>query len=251
MAEKKESKGSIWDELRKPFPAGTVGSIPKGGRTVDFVGHAAVTDRLNNVCGPDNWDWQPLAVDADGLPLLNKKGNLWIKLMVRESAESPWVIRLGYGDGSTSEKELIGDALRNAAMRFGVALDLWSKEELESNLEHPENKNIKPSATAKPAVGSVPVYSVAPKPDVMTENQLKMLMALFNELGITERDERISALSITLGRTIESAKELTKAETAKVIDQLKSDIASLNASEPEASDVDDADIASLMEQAGI
>ena len=29
-------------------------------------------------------------------------------------------------------KERIGDAIRNAAMRFGVALDLWSKEELES-----------------------------------------------------------------------------------------------------------------------
>ena len=30
------------------------------------------------------------------------------------------------GDGSTSSKELIGDALRNGAMRFGIALDLWT-----------------------------------------------------------------------------------------------------------------------------
>lgn len=32
---------------------------------------------------------------------------------------------------------LLDDALRNAAMRFGVALDLWSKEELDALIWHP------------------------------------------------------------------------------------------------------------------
>ena len=32
-------------------------------------------------------------------------------------------------------KERIGDALRNAAMRFGAALDLWHKGELHAHLE--------------------------------------------------------------------------------------------------------------------
>ena len=37
--------------------------------------------------------------------------------------------RIGVGDGK-SAKECIGDAIRNAAMRFGVALDLWAKDDL-------------------------------------------------------------------------------------------------------------------------
>jgi hypothetical protein len=45
--------------------------------------------------------------------------------------------RLGYGhagekQGGDAIKELIGDALRNAAMRFGAALDLWHKGDLHA-----------------------------------------------------------------------------------------------------------------------
>lgn len=126
----------IWSELRKPFPKGVVGKVNKGFGEIDYVGHAAVTDRLLEV--DPLWFWEPLALDELGLPALDKEGNLWIKLHVNS------VVRLGVGDGKNM-KERIGDALRNAAMRFGVALDLWSKDELESTLEHPENKNIKGS----------------------------------------------------------------------------------------------------------
>jgi hypothetical protein len=51
------------------------------------------------------------------------------------------VTRLGYGcaDGKhrrrRREKEIIGDALRNAAMRFGAALDLWHKGDLHADEE--------------------------------------------------------------------------------------------------------------------
>ena len=59
-------------------------------------------------------------------------GGLWIKLTVCG------VTRLGYGNAAgksymdigAREKEVIGDALRNAAMRFGAALDLWHKGDL-------------------------------------------------------------------------------------------------------------------------
>ena len=262
MAEKKAT--TMWEELRKPFPKEVVGKLPKPYSAtspkskcsecngyhglpavhLDYIGHAAVTDRLNVVCGPQNWDWQPLSTDDNGLPKTDARGNLWIKLMIREGAESPWVTRLGYGDGSSSMKELIGDALRNAGMRFGIALDLWSKEELESTLADPTLKNDKPSSspTAKPAVGSAPM--AAPKPDVMTPNQLKMLMALFNELGVIDRDERIGYIAKAANRAITSAKDLTKSETAQVIDQLQSDVSLLTATPDE---VDDADIASLLE----
>lgn len=100
---------------------------------LDYVGHAAVTDRLLRV--DPAWDWQPLAVTDDGLPLV-KDGELWIRLTVAGTA------RLGVGDadgkkGASAKKEMIGDAIRNAAMRFGVGLDLWSKEDLHAAAPEP------------------------------------------------------------------------------------------------------------------
>lgn len=95
---------------------------------LDYVGHAAATDRLLKV--DPCWSWEPYAVDADGLPLFSRDG-LWIRLTICG------VTRPGFGDGS-SVKEMIGDAIRNAAMRFGVALDLWAKEDLNAP-EPPES----------------------------------------------------------------------------------------------------------------
>jgi hypothetical protein len=71
----------------------------------------------------------------DGLPAFDGSGGLWIKLTVCG------VARLGYGhaaakqgvDPGAREKEVIGDALRNAAMRFGAALDLWHKGDLHAS----------------------------------------------------------------------------------------------------------------------
>jgi hypothetical protein len=105
---------------------------------LDYVGHAALTDRLLDV--DPAWSWEPLATDEKGLPALDKDGGLWIKLTVCG------VARLGYGDaqgktGGDAMKERIGDALRNAAMRFGAALDLWHKGVL-----HLEDEGEEPAA---------------------------------------------------------------------------------------------------------
>lgn len=134
------------EQLRAPFPREVVGKLPKpykrdsakgqcrecGGyhglpaAHLDYVGHAAVTDRLLSV--DPEWSWEPMAVDEMGLPALDRQGNLWIRLTIHG------VTRIGVGDAGNGKgpKEAVGDAIRNGAMRFGVALDLWSKEELES-----------------------------------------------------------------------------------------------------------------------
>jgi hypothetical protein len=92
---------------------------------IDYVGHADVTARLLEV--DPAWTWEPMALDPSGLPLIDRNGGLWIRLTVLG------VTRPGYGDaeGGKGAKEAIGDALRNAAMRFGVALDLWAKGDRE------------------------------------------------------------------------------------------------------------------------
>jgi hypothetical protein len=138
--------------LRQPFPEHQISLLPKpykkdsekgkckecGGfhglpaAHLSYVGHAALTDRLLDA--DPTWTWEPLALDERGLPLLDSNGGMWIKLTVAG------VTRYGYGDaqgktGGDAMKERIGDALRNAAMRFGAALDLWHKGQLHIDSE--------------------------------------------------------------------------------------------------------------------
>lgn len=102
---------------------------------LNYVGHAALTDRLLEC--DEQWSWEPLAYGPDGLPMIDQAGGMWIKLTVCG------LTRLGYGDaqgktGPDAMKERIGDALRNAAMRFGAALDLWHKGDLHGSQDDDE-----------------------------------------------------------------------------------------------------------------
>ncbi|MCK5133249.1 MAG: hypothetical protein KAR40_13990 [Candidatus Sabulitectum sp.] len=120
------------DEVKKDFRKGIRCDICGGWHHpkvihLDYVGHAALTDRLLD-CDPE-WNWEPFSVDDSGQPQLHGNNGMWIKLTVCG------VTRMGFGDagnktGNDAIKEMIGDALRNAAMRFGAALDLWHKGDL-------------------------------------------------------------------------------------------------------------------------
>lgn len=125
--------------LRQPFPANQISYLPKGGAKLAYVGHAALTDRLLDA--DPAWAWEPLAMAPSGLPVMDEMGGMWIRLTVCG------VTRLGYGHAGTKTggdaiKEVIGDALRNAAMRFGAALDLWHKGELHAEPEKPDVTSI-------------------------------------------------------------------------------------------------------------
>ncbi|MGR3875708.1 hypothetical protein ACUXZZ_45065 (plasmid) [Streptomyces graminifolii] len=102
---------------------------------LDYVGHAEATDRLLSV--DPTWDWEPMATDDKGRPLIDHDGGMWITLTVCG------LTRKGYGDavgkraGVTATKEVIGDAIRNAGMRFGMALDLWAKTDLHAEPPSP------------------------------------------------------------------------------------------------------------------
>jgi hypothetical protein len=104
---------------------------------LDYVGHAALTDRLLDT--DPHWTWEPVGFTPEGLPAYDRNGGLWIKLTVCGQT------RYGYGaaDGKTggdAVKEMIGDALRNAAMRFGAALDLWHKGDLHADDDTPHDE---------------------------------------------------------------------------------------------------------------
>jgi len=117
---------------------------------LDYVGHAALTDRLLEV--DPEWSWEPMAVGPDGLPVFDRDGGLWIRLSICG------VTRLGYGDsqgktGANAIKEAIGDALRNAGMRFGAALDLWHKGDLQSAADEQGTEG---TQTTRPAAAPAP-----------------------------------------------------------------------------------------------
>jgi hypothetical protein len=168
-----------WKELRKPFDPKVIGKIPKGGIMLDYVGHAAVTDRLLSV--DPTWTWEPMATDEHGAPM-SASGNLWIKLTVNG------VTRIGVGDGKNA-KECISDAIRNAAMRFGVALDLWSKEELESTLEDPSMKNLKPAQAPVKHVITHGNGEIADTTlEMMTDIQKRQIKAFLTANQVPEAD---------------------------------------------------------------
>jgi hypothetical protein len=133
-----------------------------------YVGHASLTDRLLDV--DPTWSWEPLALDDSGLPLFDKTGGLWIKLTILG------ITRLGYGNATLNsyadigsrEKEVIGDALRNSAMRFGAALDLWHKGDLHGDDE--EKESIKESS---PKVNTDAILTKLREASIKGKNALK------------------------------------------------------------------------------
>ena len=148
---------------------------------LDYVGHAALTDRLLEA--DPEWDWVPLAYDAEGLPKFDRNGGLWIRLTVCGKT------RLGYGNtdknanNGDAEKEIIGDALRNAAMRFGAALDLWHKGDLHaSNNPEEEKPPEKPKFTPTPKPEAKPAVNVNPADYVVKVGKKYNGMALKNML---------------------------------------------------------------------
>lgn len=107
-----------------------VGKLPRGGQQLDFVGHADVTKMLIEV--DSEWSWEPVAFDADGLPAYRVENGMahmagWLTVN--------GVRRLGIGSVMHNKqdllKELCSDFIRNAAMRFGICLSLWTKQEWE------------------------------------------------------------------------------------------------------------------------
>jgi hypothetical protein len=174
-------------KLREPFPAESIGYLPKAGVKLAYVGHAAVTDRLLQV--DPEWTWEPVATHPEtGAPLCTDNG-LWIKMTVCG------VTRYGWGDGPDI-KQRISDAIRNAAMRFGVALDLWSKEDLHADGEaSPPSSNgegVAPARAPSPPPtsgaedGREPQSgrSAAPSPDEIDAMKPPQLMKTLRDLGV-------------------------------------------------------------------
>lgn len=222
MATETAEKTTGLARLREPFAPNQINKLPKpykadsprsncrecGGYHgmpavhLDYVGHAALTDRLLEV--DPEWSWEPLATGPDGLPQFDKDGGLWIRLTICG------VTRLGYGDsqgkrGGNAVKEAIGDALRNAGMRFGAALDLWHKGDLH-DAEEEQGKLQAPVEEPKPArtLNRAPALSEDVKlawqakiDECATEAELRALWAEAKDDGA---EEAVLAMIVAAGK---------------------------------------------------
>jgi hypothetical protein len=106
-------------------------------------------------------------------------GGMWGKLTVLG------VSRIGFGDsagktGPNAIKEVIGDFIRNAAMRFGVATYLWSKSESAFEKKRGEEGAQDEPATTPPAAPPKPAVDWKALLDAATGNKPK-LEALRNQ----------------------------------------------------------------------
>lgn len=153
---------------------------------LDYVGHAAVTDRLLSI--DPLWFWQPYANDPiSKLPLMdydsqNRPVGMWIVLHVAGKK------MIGYGTSDPKPdavKEIIGDAIRNAAMRMGVALSLWVKGEMESLADSPDSLDA--------GTGAVKQERNEAGAPVVSKAQREALVAAFD--AIPEGPERNRAKS--------------------------------------------------------
>lgn len=213
-------------KLREPFPPHQISKLPKPTKAqtdavradykngirckecgtwhhpdvvhLDYVGHAALTDRLLDT--DPEWSWEPLHV-VDGLPVFDGFGGMWIKLTVCG------VTRMGYGaadgkEGPNAIKEVIGDALRNAAMRFGAALDLWHKGDLhgEGEEDKPEPKrktdgkdDQSPKAIAARITNGVATGEAAAAATYLSGLNQKALDAIWSLLDDTTQDKLTAA----------------------------------------------------------
>lgn len=203
-------------KLRAPFPASQIGKLPRvtcgacsrnkvqkhcdnhqrvkcrqcdnyittAHMHLDYVGHAAITDRL--LQADPEWVWEPMAFDQAGLPARDANGGLWIRLTVAG------VTRIGYGDaqgkdGPDAVKEAIGDALRNAAMRFGVALDLWSKTPMD---DHDTEPGRQPSNVAQPPAQRQQPSTNGANPDKAPAQVAAGFVTALMDVDTTERAEK-------------------------------------------------------------
>jgi hypothetical protein len=160
-----------------------VGKLPKGGIQLDFVGHADITRILLEI--DPAWRWVPIAWD-NGRPAIhveNGIATMWGELTILGHS------RLGVGsvraDKQELDKELVGDFLRNAAMRFGICLSLWTKQEWEDLGGKPssvtttratgqaQQRNISNNISSKPAEPAEPVDTDAP----LTQEQIEAFNA--------------------------------------------------------------------------
>jgi len=206
---------AVLDQYATPDPK-IVGTIPRNGINLAYVSHADITKILIEV--DPAWSWQPVAWD-NGRPAIhveNGTATMWAYLtLLGKTMVGVGSVR---ADKQDLDKELVGDFLRNAAMRFGIALSLWSKQDWSDNTTITSLPAVqaKRAEEAKPYVQNHPAKGV-PSPKVVrdfvqdsepTPDEIAEIAAQFNATPVQNITPITKPVASSGGKASEKQKGL-------------------------------------------
>ena len=136
----------MFEDLRAEFPPGCVKTKKLKGTTISYLTARAVMDRLDKVCGPENWRdeyeihgkavactlylYIPAHMDDENSEYLHGYG--WIG-KTDTGVESNW----------EPEKGAFSDALKRAAVRWGIGRYLYGDGEQDTQKPtQPERRSV-------------------------------------------------------------------------------------------------------------
>jgi hypothetical protein len=185
--------------------------------------------------------WTEKSTDAEVVVCGQRKGSTQVE-------RSSWTISRAQKAGYTSNKKYSSNAQEMlyskaaAEVARKIAADVlagvpYSVEDLE--LEDQPTTTVsrdtpaKATVRRKPAPAPVPAepeFDAEPESEpellpgdvhMITDAQLKMLHASFNDKGYKDRDDRLNFVALTLDIEVASSKDLTKDQASRVIDALQ------------------------------
>lgn len=198
----------VWKELAAPFESDWVEKLPRNvkrgdekkarcedtpaGRTVsadgyfcggwharsihlDYIGHAGVTMRLNDVVGPDGWTFEPFSTTESGGPAYTNQ-QFWGRLTILGHSH------VDLAENFSNIQEAWGDCLRRCAMRFGVGTYLWSKSERAFSMKaSTEEAQTPPPGEPEPAEHN---KALLKRIEGLTSEQKRNLLETWNKAGL-------------------------------------------------------------------
>lgn len=125
-------------KLARPIPDTLVSQrVVGGGRSADYVGHAAITELLLMIVGPFDLRLVDVVRDANGGAVVGAVVELSVTIdgrptVVQEIGEVEEKQKRDTGEDVTGHdgarlKLAMSDGLKRAAMRIGLATELWSR----------------------------------------------------------------------------------------------------------------------------
>lgn len=216
---------AVLEEYASPDPK-IVGTIPRNGVNLSYVSHSEITRILISIDA--GWSWEPIEW-INGRPAIhieNGMATMWGKMTLL--GKSMICVGSARADKADYEKELIGDLLRNGSMRYGIALNLWSKQDSGSGGVSVQtitksfpgatvvNAPAPPQQASNASVAR-PVAKQASAGNPVSEKQVFLINKLAKDNAITDVPGFATGI---VGREVVSAKDMNSREASQVIDAL-------------------------------
>ena len=124
-----EDKSKVTSLLRlaKQFPPQLVSTIKKGNREEDYINHSVIAQRLLQVVGPYDWDFEIIYKGDDPIAC---KGILTVDIDGKQvSIEGAGTPQNKSEDIGEQIKKMESDAFKRAASKVGAGLHLWAQDQ--------------------------------------------------------------------------------------------------------------------------